>query len=220
MLLKNLRGIVVFAVIVSFAVSAFSMSRPVKKTGEESTIGTLEDIWLPPDLGDDEKAEWKNGVPPGWSQGKKTGWGGKNLPPGQVKKQGMTEQEIIVEFPDWNTWGKEQRGKWQENLEKIRDRIRKNKGGEEAEDMLNSAESAAKKGVSLQALDSVTDKSIKKKLTGEEYSKATRAMAYGAGKNVDFTSIGEFVNSNIDKGVRGNELAINIYKEISARSKK
>jgi len=26
--------------------------------------------------------------PPGWSQGKKTGWGDCNLPPGQAKKQG------------------------------------------------------------------------------------------------------------------------------------
>ncbi|MBN1445434.1 MAG: hypothetical protein JW957_04950 [Candidatus Omnitrophica bacterium] len=220
MLLKNLRSIVVFAVIVSFAGSALSMSRPVKRTGEEGTLGTLEDIWLPPDLGDDEKAEWKNGEPPGWSKGEKTGWGGGSLPPGLAKKQGTAEKGIIVEFPDWNTWGKEQREKWQENLERIRDRIRKNRGGGEAEDMLNSAESAAKKGVSLQALESVTDKSIKKNLSGEEYAKATKAMAYGVGKNVDFASIGEFVNSNIDQGVRGNELAIKIYKEIAARSKK
>ncbi len=220
MLLKTLRGIVVFAVIVSFANSAFSMSRPVKKTGEEGTIGTLEDIWLPPDLGKEEKAEWKNGVPPGWSHGKKTGWGGKSMPPGQAKKQGTAEKEIIIEFPDWNTWGKEQREKWQGDIERIKERIRKNKSGADAEEMLNSAESAAKKGVPLKTLESVTDKSIKKKLTGEEFSKTTKAMAYGVGKNVEFTSIGEFVNSNIEKGVRGNELAINIYKEIAARKKK
>ena len=25
--------------------------------------------------------------PPGWAKGKKTGWGGDNMPPGQMKKQ-------------------------------------------------------------------------------------------------------------------------------------
>ena len=30
----------------------------------------------------------KDGVPPGWSKGKKTGWGNCGLPPGQAKKYG------------------------------------------------------------------------------------------------------------------------------------
>jgi len=30
----------------------------------------------------------RDGVPPGWSKGKKTGWGNCGLPPGQAKKYG------------------------------------------------------------------------------------------------------------------------------------
>ncbi len=30
----------------------------------------------------------KGGVPPGWSKGKKTGWGNCGMPPGQAKKYG------------------------------------------------------------------------------------------------------------------------------------
>jgi hypothetical protein len=36
----------------------------------------------------DDDHEWKHGkgAPPGWSHGKKVGWGGGHMPPGQAKK--------------------------------------------------------------------------------------------------------------------------------------
>jgi len=50
-----------------FTYPLMSMSRPTGKqqTEENKTISTLEKIWLPPDLSEEEKAEWKNGQPPG-----------------------------------------------------------------------------------------------------------------------------------------------------------
>ncbi len=50
---------------------------------------------------DDDRWESRNGweyrtydrgqMPPGWSKGKKTGWGNCNLPPGQAKKYGCNQ---------------------------------------------------------------------------------------------------------------------------------
>lgn len=36
----------------------------------------------------DDRHDHKNGRPPGWSKGKKKGWGNCDLPPGQAKKRG------------------------------------------------------------------------------------------------------------------------------------
>lgn len=219
MCLKQMRMCFLCLVLIFLADSALPMSRPVTRTEDQESIGTLENIWLPPDLGEEEKAEWKNGVPPGWSRGKKTGWRGRKMPPGQVKKQGRYGDDRTVP-QEWDKWGKEQQETWKERLEKIRERIRKTKNEEDAETMLYSAEEAAKTGVPLQELESVTERFMKRNLTAEEYEKTTRAMAYGVGKKVDFRQLGNFVNSNIEQDVRGNELAINIYKEIAARSGK
>jgi len=221
MRLKKFRYFVMLAVFAFLAGSAPPMSKPStsqKTEGEAEKVGTLEDIWLPPDIGADEKAEWKNGQPPGWSRGKKKGWHGGKMPPGLAKKEGISETEENP--PDWNTWKKEQRTRWEEELNKIKERVRKNADKTSVETMIYSAEAAARKGVPVQQLGTVTDRSIKKKLSGTEYEKVTRAMAYGVGKNVDYTKLGEFVNSSIDQGLRGNELAISIYKEIAARSGK
>ena len=53
------------------------------------------DAWMPPGLSTEERAEWKNGRPPGWTQGAKRGWGGKRCPPGQAKK-GRCPDEVSV----------------------------------------------------------------------------------------------------------------------------
>src|SRR5215213_3761839 len=58
-----------------------------KKHGKHEDKGHKDDgKWAPADLSDDERGEWKDGRPPGWSQGAKRGWGGKACPPGHAKK--------------------------------------------------------------------------------------------------------------------------------------
>ncbi|MFC1579431.1 hypothetical protein ACFL4N_00810 [Thermodesulfobacteriota bacterium] len=47
-----------------------------KSKGKGKDKEKKKDKWMPSDLTDQEKAEWKDGVPPGWSKGKKKGWGG------------------------------------------------------------------------------------------------------------------------------------------------
>lgn len=213
------------AISMSLAGSLLSMSRPVTRQPESDTKenpNVMSDVlgdWFPEDLEEDEKAEWDKGQPPGWSRGKKTGWGGRNMPPGLAKKQvGVRATEEHP--PDWGTWRKEQQESWQEKLEKIRERIRRNTGRNDRETMLYSAEAAARKGVPLQHLEGVTNTFLNRKLSADEYEKTTRAVASGVGKNIDFRHLGDIVNTNVERGVRGNQLAIEIYKEIAARSNK
>lgn len=42
---------------------------------------------------DDHGKRGHEGRPPGWSKGKKTGWGNCNLPPGQAKKHGCYDRD-------------------------------------------------------------------------------------------------------------------------------
>ncbi|HOL21451.1 MAG TPA: hypothetical protein PLQ41_01165 [bacterium] len=223
--MKYVKTIVVAGMLLFLAGSSSAMSRRVsqQKTNEEGkeSVGVLEEILMPSDLTEEEKADWKKGIPPGWSKGKKTGWRGGNMPPGLAKKQGQGKKVGKAETPSTDE-DKEKPEGWKERMEKIRERIRKHKGEKsaEAETMIYSAEAAAESGVPPETLEEVTEKFLQKKLTAEEYEKTTRAMAYGVEKNINFEQLGTFINSNIEQGVRGNELAIKVYKEIASRSKK
>lgn len=214
-------SMLVFAGIVSvfLAGSVSAMSRRTTQQKTDNDNVSILGGWFPEDLDEDERAEWTNGQPPGWSRGEKTGWRGGNMPPGLARKQGGRVTEY--EYPqDWGKWKREDQETWKGRLEQIRERIRRNTNKADTETMLYSAEAAARRGVPLEQLESVTERFIKRKLTAEEYEKTTRAMAYGVGRNIDFRHLGNFVNSNVEQGVRGNELAIKIYKEITSRSKK
>ena len=183
-----------------------------KVKGQEQEIekkSQTESEWIPAGLSENEKQEWKNGQPPGWSRGKKTGWRGGKMPPGLAKKQNPHE---------WSTWTKEQQNTWGNALSRIQELIR-NKADKTAwETMIYSVESAARRGVPTQQLETVTNQSMKRKLSATDYEQMTRAMAYGVGKNTDFPGLAKFVNTRIDQGARGNELAVQIYKEIANRS--
>ncbi len=55
-------------------------------------------------------------------------------------------------------------------------------------------------------------------MNGEEIEQVTRAMSYGADKNVDYDKLDFFVSKKIDSGERGDELAVSIYKEVDSGS--
>ncbi|MFH2068605.1 MAG: hypothetical protein ABII89_03985 [Candidatus Omnitrophota bacterium] len=168
-----------------------------------------EGWWIPPDLSEAEKKEWNNGRPPGWSEGEKKGWRGGNMPPGLAKKQNP---------PQWGTWTKDQQNKWGDSLNRIQDLIRNKADKTAGETMVYSVESAARRGVPTQPLETVTNQFLRRNLSATEYEQVTRAMAYGVGKNTDFPGLANFVNNRIKQGARGNDLAIQIYKEIANRS--
>jgi len=175
-----------------------------KKEEQEQEIGK----WIPPGLSEAEKAEWKNG-PPGWNKGKKTGWKGGDLPPGLAKKQGVNNP------PLWSTWTKEQQNTWEGSLQNILDIIRQKADKTAVGTMVYSLESAARSGVPLQQLKTVTNQSMQWKLTATDYEKMTRAMEYGVERNADFPQLADFVNARIKQGTRGDELAVRIYKDIA-----
>ncbi len=209
---KRLTAVFVCLTFLFFTVgSVVGMS---SKQPEQQKAGWYEEIeksgiWVPPDLSEAEKKEWTNGRPPGWSKGKKTGWKGGNMPPGLAKKQNP---------PQWGIWTKEQQNKWGDSLSRIQDIIRNRADKTAWETMIYSVESAARKGVPTQPLEMVTSQSIRRKLSATDYEQMTRAMAYGVGKNTDFSGLARFVNNRIDQGARGNELAVQVYKEIANRS--
>ncbi len=219
---KYVQSGLIFMVFFFIAGSAMSMSKiSSNKDEEKKGASILEDVLIPANLDEQQVKDWKNGVPPGWSKGEKTGWQGKNMPPGLAKKHGAKDKTKDRKHPgNWDTMKKGDQTTWTERMEKIKERISKAKKDQEAETMLFSAEEAAGAGVPLDQLDSLTDKFIKKQLSAEEYEKTTRAMAYGVDRKVDFKQLGTFVNTNIDQGVRGDELAVKIYREIASRSAK
>ena len=197
---------------VRFVVGMSSKQPEQQKTGWHEDEIEKSGIWVPPDLSKAEKKEWKNGRPPGWSRGKKTGWRGGKMPPGLAKKQNLQNP------PQWGAWTKDQQNRWGDSLNKIEDIIRNRADKTAWESMVYSVESAARRGVPTQQLETVTNQFMRRKLNATEYEQVTRAMAYGVGKNADFPGLARFVNNRIDRGARGDDLAIQIYKEIANRS--
>ena len=108
--------------------------------------------------------------------------------------------------------------------ERIRKRIRTHEGTGEMERKqleeraMRSIEGAARSGVPVEQAEKTVEKSIERGMSGEEIEKVTRAMAYGADKDVDYDALGRFVDRKMEEGERGDELAMSVYKEIDDRS--
>lgn len=45
----------------------------------------------------------------------------------------------------------------------------------------------------------------------------TRGVSYGVGREVKFDQLGKFVNEKLDAGLRDEELALEVYKEVQRR---
>lgn len=93
---------------------AMPMSRiSSNKDDEKEVVGILEDILMPDDLDEEQATDWKNGVPPGWSKGRKAGWEGESIPPGQVKKRGKKEKHSNEKRPgNGDTMKKKENTMW------------------------------------------------------------------------------------------------------------
>lgn len=172
--------------------------------------------WMPPGLSKEEQAEWKNGRPPGWSHGEKEGWKGADMPPGLAK--GTPH--------GWKKWNNERKQRWERELveakEKARSRVKKLKGfsKEDLGSALVSIEAAARKGVPIRHARGLVEKAMEKGIRGRGLETASRAMAYGVGKEIDFEQLGVFIHRKLNEGLRGDELSIEIYKEIADRHEK
>lgn len=159
--------------------------------------GWLSDV--PPGLAKKEEG-W---IPPGWSKGEKDGW--KNSFP-----------------PGWEKRSKEQQNSWKKNLNSAKDFI-KGKGKkrgfsqEEIEQAANALELASRVGVSIEHTKDIVQSAMDKGLRGPAIDKLTRAVSYGVGRDVKFDQLGKFVNEKLDVGLRDEELALEVYKEVQRR---
>ena len=159
------------------------------------------------------KGKGRGEKPAGWLKGEKEGWKGGAMPPG-LAKSGP---------PGWAKWSDEKKTEWQHKLreakEKVRRKAKKAKGFSKAspERALLSLEMAARAGVPIKHAGDLVEKAMEKGIRGRGIETATRAMAYGVGKEIDFDRLGKFVRKKLDQGLRGDDLAMAIHKEIERR---
>ncbi len=172
--------------------------------------------WIPPGLSKQDQEDWDAaGGPPGWSRGRKVGWRGGNLPPGLAKKVGMP--------PGWKKWKKHKQKHWQENLddasEDVAERIRELKEltEEDHESALISLRCAARRGVPVAVAKQLVLFSFKKGVKGPDVEKVTRALTYAGGRDIDFDPLGSYVTQKLNEGLRGDDLAIEVYREVNRR---
>jgi len=196
---------------------------PAAGPAAAQVAGPAAGVWLPPWLTDAERAEWQNGLPPGWTQGEKVGWRGAGAPPGLVKKPGGLPPGLAKKsFPGWDRLTDEQKAAWNKELGEARAAVQE-KGRKlkladaDVDSALVSLEAAARAGAPVKNVRSLVEQALDKGVRGRDLETATRAMAYGVGKEVDFDQLGKFVTGKLDEGVRGDDLAVSIYKEVAAR---
>jgi len=180
--------------------------------------------WMPPGLSKDEQAEWKDGRPPGWSRGDKEGWKGADMPPGLAKKGGLLPPGLAKSTPPgWKNWNDEKKKGWEKELGEAREKVRgranklKDFSGEDLDSALLSVEAAARKGVPIRHALGLVEKAMENGIKGWGIETATRAMAYGVGKEIGFEQLGKFVHKKLDEGLRNDELSIEIYEEVARR---
>lgn len=158
--------------------------------------GWLSDV--PPGLA--KKEGW---IPPGWSRGEKEGW--KNSFP-----------------PGWEKLSKKEQKSWKENLDEAKNSIKK-KGKklglseEEIEQVSASLELASRIGVPTDNAKDIVQTAMDKGMRGPAIEKLTRAASYGVGREVKFDQLGKFVNEKLNAGLKDEELALEVYKEVQRR---
>ncbi len=180
--------------------------------------------WIPPGLSKQERGKWKDGRPPGWSRGKKKGWRGADMPPGLAKKGGQLPPGLAKKTPPgWKKWDRDKKKRWNKKIAKARKRVRgkarnlKDFSEEDLNDALLSVEAAARKGVPVRHALDLVEEAMEKGIKGRGIETASRAMAYGVGKEIDFDQLSYFIHRKLDAGLRGDDLSVEIYKEIARR---
>jgi hypothetical protein len=166
---------------------------------------------------------WRDGTPPGWDRGEKRGWGGA-APPGQQRKAGEGMMEGRRYPARAKDWGDREKEDFDRRLERARERVRakaQTREGIDEGDIESaevSVEEASREGVPIEQAESSVDKAMGAGMSGAEIEQMTRAMAYGADKNVDYNELGSFVDRKIDDGERGDDLAVSIYQEVDRQN--
>jgi len=193
---------------------------------EAQSRGKGQNNWIPPGLSVTEQAKWINGRPPGWSRGEKQGWENTNMPPGLAKK-GKIPPGLAKKTPsELAYWSNETEYEWEQNLEDQKRDIYNMANSiedfsqEDLENAIGSLEASARSGVPPGYVGSIIRKAMKKGYKGRGFETTTKALSYGVGKGTNFNKLNKFVHKKLDQNYKGDDLSIEIYKEIAKHNKK
>ncbi len=170
--------------------------------------------WLPPGLSDEERREWKDGRPPGWSRGGKRGWGGMDCPPGLAKKGRCHPRQLAAA----------DERKWEDQLREAIERLKKLAGEKMKlpapilDAVLIGFEGAARHGVPLASAERVVTTAAERGLSPYGIEAVTRALAYGADRGAPVDHLESFTQDGLRRGVPAESLALGIYR-LSAEAK-
>ena len=193
-----------------------------KHTGKKRVSEDVVPVgtWIPGWLSSGEKAQWKNGRPPGWDRGEKRGWGGGDMPPGQAKKYRGGERPLP---PGWKKLSDKEKNAWKKDLDDARKRIsgKARKSGNYSEELLESAlislDEGSRKGVPIGYTSNVIEKGLDRGMSGRGIESATRAMSYGVDRGADLDKLDSLILDRMDRGYSEDELTMEIYRAISER---
>jgi len=63
------------------------LEKKMPHDSEVQPVSGSDDAWIQPVPSPEQDEKWKDNRPPGWSHGKKTGWGDSDMPPGLSKNK-------------------------------------------------------------------------------------------------------------------------------------
>jgi hypothetical protein len=180
--------------------------------------GKRERHTLPPWLDEKDRKAWKDGRPPGWDRGTKTGWQGGNLPPGQARKR--AEDRDYAPGSRYR-WTEQERNRHEERIKDAEERIREllEKKGVTTGPMLDSAilslHSAVRRGVPVSTASAVIEQGLEGSLSPEGIEQVTRALSYGAERQRDFTDLEKIIRDAMNRGLTEEDLTMEVYRALS-----
>lgn len=167
--------------------------------------------WLPPGLTQEERQEWKDGRPPGWTHGLKRGWRGKDCPPGLAKK-GRCPSRTIASAPH------AQQPEWEDRLREAIERLKKwgvdkmKLPAAVLDAMLVGFEGAVMHGVPISSAEQVVTAAAERGVSPFGIEAITRALAYGSDRGAGMAELESFVQQGLNRGVAEDALALGIYR--------
>lgn len=174
--------------------------------------------WMPSDLSNDERKEWKDGRPPGWSRGVKRGWGGRDCPPGLVKTGRCPEMRAAAGPAVADPRRPAGSDRLRDALERLgrwgRDR---RVSGPTLDASLVGFEGAVRHGVPIPLAERLVMISAERGVSPYGIEAITRALAYGADRRAPLTELGTFAEHGVARDVAADAIALGIYRLVAER---
>jgi hypothetical protein len=161
--------------------------------------------WIPPGLSQQERVEWKNGRPPGWSEGEKRGWRGKSCPPGQAKKGRCPDNVVYTQVAVVDPI--------QAAIQRLREWARQHKLPAPMLDAtLIGFQGAVHHGVPIPVAERFVMGAAEHAYPPLAIEKLTRALAYGVRRGVAPDELYQFAEHGWKRGVLADPLALGLYR--------